>query len=484
MGSLPNTTRQMKKEMTKKRSKYLLVLLSILLSVNSIAGDSTHHVLTKDDFITIVKLYHPVAKQADIQVERANANVQQSRGAFDPEIGTTLDRKTFDGKLYYSYFKPELTIPTWYGIDLKAGLEEILGSRVSSESTLGQTSYVGVKISANQLFFDKRRATLRQAQAFQQQTAEERKLAVNNLLFDGLAAYWNWVEKYCSYKIISSAVAVGEERLRFVTLEFEQGLRPAIDTIEAITQLQTFYFQESAMLLAFRNAGVELSNYLWLENNSPAQWTDLILPDTSDFDNAAAADAIPDLNALLSAVEEHPKLRSINYKIDLLEIEKKLKAQSLMPKLSLSGNILSKGYKYPQEVNLPLLENNHKVGFSFAMPLFLRDARGAYSAAKLKIFETDLERNNTRLQIENKTRSYYNELMAVRQQLNIIISTNINYMKLYQGERLKFETGESSLFLLNARQTKVLETSQKLIELKAKWQKAYISLLWSSGTLY
>ena len=468
--------------MTKERSKYLLVLISIFLSLCSRASDSKIRVLTKDDFINIVKLYHPVARQADIQVERAKANVQQSRGAFDPEIGTTLDRKTFDGKLYYSYFKPEVTIPTWYGIDLKAGVEEIVGSRVSSESTLGQTSYIGVKVPANQLLFDKRRAALRQAQALQQQTAEEKKLAVNNLLYDGLAAYWNWVEKYCSYKIISSAVAVGEERLRFVKLEFEQGLRPAIDTIEAITQLQTFYFQESAMMLAFRNAGMELSNYLWLENNSPVEWSDLIIPDTSDFDKAATS--IPDLNALLSAVDEHPKLRSINYKMDNLEIEKKLKAQSLMPKLSLTGNILSKGYKYPQEVNLPLLENNHKVGFSFAMPLFLRDARGAYSAAKLKISETDLERNSTRLQIENKTRSYYNELLAVRQQLNIMTSTNINFMKLYQGERIKFETGESSLFLLNARQSKVLETSQKLIELKAKWQKAYVSLLWSSGTLY
>jgi outer membrane protein TolC len=482
MDSLPNTTEQMKKAMTKKRSRYLLFLICISVPVISMAGDTTHHVLTKDDFINIVKRYHPIARQADIQVERAKANIMQSRGAFDPEIATTLDRKTFDGKLYYSYFKPELTIPTWYGIDVKAGVEEIVGSRVSSESTLGQTSYIGIKVPANQLLFDKRRATLRQAQALQQQTAEERKLAVNNLLYEGLAAYWNWVEKYCSYKMITSAVAVGEERLRFVKLEFEQGLRPAIDTIEAITQLQTFYFQESSMLLAFRNAGMELSNYLWLENNLPVEWTDLILPDTTDFDKAA--NDIPELDALLAAVEEHPKLRSLNYKMDVLAIEKTLKAQSLIPKLSLSGNILSKGYKYPHEVSLSMLENNHKVGVSFVMPLFLRDARGGYNAAKLKIAETDLERNNTRLQIENKTRSYYNELLAVRQQLNIMTSTNVNFIKLYQGEWQKFEIGESSLFLLNARQSKVLETSQKLIELRAKLQKAYVSLLWSSGTLY
>ncbi len=467
--------------MIKERSKYILVFISLILSFCAKANDSTRHILTKDDFVNIIRLYHPIAKQAELQVERAKANVLQSRGSFDPEIGTTLDRKTFDGKLYYSYFKPELTIPTWYGIDLKAGIEEIVGGRVSTESTIGQTSFIGIKVPANQLFFDKRRATLRQAQALQQQTTEEKKLAVNNLLFDGLAAYWNWTEKYCSYKIISNAVAVGEERVRFVKFEYEQGLRPAIDTIEAITQLQTFYFQESAMLLAFRNAGMELSNYLWLENNTPVEWTDYILPDTTEFERVISK--MPDLSTLISTLDEHPKLRSISYKMSVLELEKKLKAQSLIPKLSLSGNLLSKGYKYPKDASMVLLENNHKVGISFAMPLFLRDAMGAYNAAKLKIQETDLELNNARLQIENKTKSYYNELLAVSQQLIIITSSNINFMKLYQGERLKFETGESSLFLLNARQSKVLETSQKLVELKAKWQKAYISLLWSTASL-
>ena len=102
----------------------------------------------------------------------------------------------------------------------------------------------------------------------------------------------------------------------------------------------------------------------------------------------------------------------------------------------------------------------------------------------IKIQETDLELANMRLQIENKIKSYYNELRAVQQQLGIMNSANTNFIKLYQGEKLRFENGESSLFLLNARQSKVLESSQKLVELKTKWQKAYVALLWSSGTLY
>lgn len=481
MGSRPNIIKQMKKTMSKRRSRYLLTFIFLSWSVFCSAADSNRYVLSKEHFINIVKQYHPIARQAGTRVQRADATVLQSRGAFDPLLSTTLDRKSYDGKLYYSYFRPELTIPTWYGVEMKAGVEEIVGSRVTSEATLGQTSYVGVKVPASQLLFDKRRAMLRQAQALAQQSEAERKLAINNLLYDGLAAYWNWVEKYYSYQIISSAVEVSAQRVQFVKLEYEQGLRPAIDTVEAMTQLQSFYFQERVMMLAFQNAGLELSNYLWLENNMPLDWSEEILPDTADFE--ATATTLPDLGSLVAAGQDHPKLKAIEYKIDGLEIEKKLKAQSLMPKVNLSANLLSKGYQVPQEFNLPILENNHKVGFSFSMPLFLRDARGAYSAAKYKIQETDMELASTRLQIENKTKSYFNELKAVQQQLTIMKSANSNFLKMFQGERVRFETGESSLFLLNSRQSKVLESAQKIVELKTKWQKAYVALLWASGTL-
>jgi outer membrane protein TolC len=477
-----NITKQKKKIMIKQKARIWCAFILTTISIDCAATDSTRHLLSKDDFINIVKSYHPVAKQAGIQVDRAKANVQQSRGAFDPVVTSTLDRKSFDGKLYYSYFKPVLTVPTWYGVELRAGLEEVIGGQASPEYTPGQTSFLGLKVPANELLFDKRRAVLRQSQAMQQQTEEERKLTVNNLIYDALYTYWNWVEKYLSCKIISSAIEVSEERVRFVKLEYEQGLRPAIDTIEALTQLQTFYFQENAMQLAYQNAGLELSNYLWFENNTPVDWSVTMQPDTADFEQVAVS--IPDLHSLISAGNDHPKIRAINYKIDVLEIEKKLKAQSLMPKFGVSANLLSKDYYNPQAMTLSSFENNHKIGFNFSMPLFLRDARGAYNAAKFKIQETDMEMSNTRLQIENKTKSYYNELIAIQQQLTILNSNSSNFAKLYRGERLKFETGESSLFLLNSRQSKMLEISQKLVEVKTKWQKAYVSLLWSSGLLF
>ena len=67
---------------------------------------------TPEAFIQQVKQFHPVAKQAAIQVEKAKADLQTARGGFDPSFNFDASNKTFDGKNYYYYNNPELKIPT------------------------------------------------------------------------------------------------------------------------------------------------------------------------------------------------------------------------------------------------------------------------------------------------------------------------------------------------------------------------------------
>jgi outer membrane protein TolC len=58
-----------------------------------------------------------------------------------------------------------------------------------------------------------------------------------------------------------------------------------------------------------------------------------------------------------------------------------------------------------------------------------------------------------------------------------------NFEKLLKAEETLFRNGESSLFLINSRENKVLETERKLIELKAKYYKTIYALQWSTGLL-
>ena len=93
-------------------NKFFILITAILLSVlESFAQENTQQIFTLDDFIQQVKQYHPLAKQADIQVDKALAELMSARGAFDPSLEFDASRKTFNDKNYYFYNNPQLTVP-------------------------------------------------------------------------------------------------------------------------------------------------------------------------------------------------------------------------------------------------------------------------------------------------------------------------------------------------------------------------------------
>jgi outer membrane protein TolC len=56
-----------------------------------------------------------------------------------------------------------------------------------------------------------------------------------------------------------------------------------------------------------------------------------------------------------------------------------------------------------------------------------------------------------------------------------------NYEQLRNGEVQKFEAGESSIFLINSRETKLIEAQAKLIDLQGKYEKEKATLIWAAG---
>ena len=462
----------------------LLLLVSMAVSINCFAQQNTR-TLTLNNVLDIVRKYHPVARQANLSVDSALANRLAARGAFDPAFYVTNEQKTFDGKNYYFYTNPELKIPTWYGVDLKAGLEDNGGDRLFSEVTAGRSSYAGISLPVlKNLAFDRRRAMLEQAGIIIRQNEAERRNTYNNLLFDAAVAYWDWVREYQVYQVVSSAVNINEQRFTFVRRSFLGGDRAAIDTIEALTQLQNFQFMQSEAYYRWQAAGLNLSNFLWLENQETFQISPAVIPDTAWNKVNIQLYPVPAVNdVVLSARELHPKLQSIEAKLDVLEVERRLKWQSLLPTLNVNYNFLYKGYQPWKGIGQNVFQNNYKYGFEVGMPLLLRQARGDYRIAKIKIQSTSLQQDQVGLEIENKVRDYFNQLLTTRQQVRIFEEAVENYTRLLRAEEMKFGIGESSLFLLNARENKLLETQQKLLELKTKFFKSQIALQWAGGTL-
>ena len=147
---------------------------------------------TEKELASVIVKFHPVAKQAGIDVRIAKAEILVSRYGFDPQYRAVMARKEFGGITYYDHQTNELTIPTWYGIDLHAGTEKITGSRVNPEETRGSITYVGFSFhSLQNLLMDKRRAALLQAQNFHQLSQVQRSIVLNDLLQEALNTYWD-----------------------------------------------------------------------------------------------------------------------------------------------------------------------------------------------------------------------------------------------------------------------------------------------------
>lgn len=462
----------------------LLSSIIFLFITGVLSAQDSIRTLSEQQVMEIVKQFHPVARQADITIRKAAADVVAARGLFDPRLSATVSNKTFDGTEYYNHFQPGITIPTWYGIELTAGLENLRGSRTDPQETLGRTSFAGITVPlAKNLLMDKRRAALQQSKIFKQLSEVEKRTVLNNLLLEAMKAYWHWVQQYQLMGIIGDAVAVNEKRFELVKIAFRQGDRPAIDTVEALAQLQNFRLMLNESQLNFQNAGLELSVFLWNNNAEPVILPSSVIPDSAWKKISITASSLPVLEDLLGSLSSHPDLLQYNLKLDALDVEKKLQFQEFLPKVNFRYNQLGKGYDIFKTTAAPLFENNYQYGISFEIPLRLSQGRGEYRKASLKIQETALERSQKTLLVQNKIRAYYNELLALRKQVSLQEQQYENYLALQRGEETKLFNGESSLFLVNSRENKTLESLQKLAELETKYFKTLNSLYWAGGLL-
>lgn len=451
--------------------KTIIILFFILPAVVCTAQQK---IFTEEEFIAVIKKYHPVAKQAALDVRIAEAEVTASRGAFDPVFKRADARKDFDGITYYDQSQTEIKIPTWYGIDLYAGKENVTGSRINPEETKGTLSYLGISLPLVQnLLMDKRRAALQGAKVFRDLSEVQRRIVLNDLLREALKTYWDWWEGVHINQLMQSALANAEKRFVMVKTAYQLGDRPAIDTLEAFTQIQSFWIKQNEAFTELLKAQLKLSAFLWTDNDLQYDLPVDVAPQEWQYGEAIALDAV------LASAAIHPELTQYGFKLESLRIDKRAKFQSLLPEVALKYQQI--GYEFSKAVKAAPFQNDYRFGVSISAPLRLSEGRGEYRKAKLKIDQAKLEQTAKQVQVYNKIKQHYTEWQQTGTQVALQTGMITNVIVLQKGEETRFFNGESSLFLINARELRTIEAQQKGIEIRSKNRKALIELKWSTG---
>ena len=102
---------------------------------------------------------------------------------------------------------------------------------------------------------------------------------------------------------------------------------------------------------------------------------------------------------------------------------------------------------------------------------------------KIKIESTIYENANKRNELATKVKATTNELNTYRNQIDVFGKNVNNYERLWQYEKRLFSMGESSLFMINAREMSYLNARIKLNEIINKNNKAALDVEYTLGLL-
>ncbi len=448
-------------------------------------------VFTADEFYQAVLQHNPIVKQAALLGLEAQAQVQQARGAFDPRIFSDYSRKHFGNTLYYDKWQSGLLVPVLPGgLDLKLGYDRNTGDYLNPENVVPPTGLLalGVKVPVSQgLFIDARRNALRQARLAVNLAEADRISLINKTLLDAAKAYWDWYLAYQQFRWVERGYQLAQTRFVAVRQRALIGDAAAIDTTEALITAQDRQVQLQQAGVDLQNSRLMLSTFLWSSRDSAVpQPVDLplaVVPQAAPPDQASQLQ-IQDL--LSRAAQQHPDLIKLANKQQQLTIEERYRRALLLPKVSLEASLLSRG-PLPEgngdgSTYYGVQPSNHKIGVDLAFPLFLRAERGKLRQVQLKNQQTGLERQQTGRDIVNEVQSYWNDLVTLEQQIATQQQTMRNQQVLVRAEVEKFQMGESSLFLVNSRESKLIDLQIKLEELRSKHQKALANLWYAAGS--
>ncbi len=418
--------------------------------------------LSLPQLIDMVQMHHPLIKKAELYDDIQAAHELARRGVLDPSLASDYQSKFFQNKNYFTLWQAEAKIPTVLPIDFSMGFEQNEGLFLGPENTVPSNGllYGTVNLSLLRgLLFDEQRYYLRSAELKGVKSQIDQDILEREVIYQAMTAYLEWAASYYQYRINEDYRGlVGERHLNVVQL-YINGDIPAIDTLESKLTINT---ADKLLLDAYDKlvrSRQKLSLFIWDEQGNPMQVQGALVPGLLD----SAVDHLRQLSLISDPTFlTDPYVRKLENEMASIELINRLDREQLKPRLDLKYNtIVSLG---SDRVSPSMSLQDYKYGIGLHIPLLNRKTLG-----KIRLNEARIDQNRLeQVHYQGNLSAKYGGL-AQRSEVQsdlIVIATEklANSQLLYEAEQLKFGLGESSIFLLNQRETKLLEARIELLK--------------------
>lgn len=430
-------------------------------------------------YINTIIANNLMAKKANNEATYGALQLKAAQGNFDPTLNFNYNNKFYNNENYFSVLSTEVKQQLYTAQYIKAGYTYGVGDNINPENktyTQGQP-YLGVELGLLQgLSIDKKRAEVIKAKEYVNYYNAEKNIQLNIVLNESIMRYMDWLYAQKMLSVNEQFMQTSLERVQGITKLAQAGEKAYIDTIEATLLVQARKLEVDASRIELQKTNNDINFYI----NSVPNATANTITTTDDldmyFNKAQQA-----FNASYSVETPiNPILVKYNALSKVLAVNVKLQRELIKPTLNISYNFLGNS-KNQNPVQLSTA--NYKWGVNFSVPIFVRNATNEYKKTQLLAKNNSLELENKNNEINNKLNSYKQSGTILIKQINNI-NTTLNYSKqLFVSEQQKIENGESSLFMLNTRENKLLDTELKLLEYKLKFIKTVLAITYLNGDL-
>lgn len=438
------------------RSKLYSFLLC-LLGTGLYAQDTL--LVGEREFLQQVLLYHPALMTEELEVERARQGIQVARAAFDPVWTADWFSKNFDDKQYYDYQQTALSWQAPPGFKFKVGGEVNRGDFINPELSTPAEGLTFAELAiplGEGLLRTPAQTRLQQSRVDAERAMSQLELSSRRVVLGAADLYWNWVASNKELNLREEILRLTEERYNQIRLRFRQGLATGMDTLEAYTQMLQRQDEklntEQQLELWFRNAGNLIwDDVLFREYRNGRLYTDTVW--SSKVEDFRGQPRSPLIN---------PMLEINSFQIQSARLERLLARERLKPDLQFKAKAISQTGAYN------LSTNNAVFGFSAYFPLLSRRERAEVKIADIRIAQLEVELSAREREIVQQYEQFQTQIRILKAQERIIEENVENARELLSMENRLLLYGESTLIMVNLRESNYINTQMRYIDIRRR----------------
>lgn len=445
------------------------LLTNRLSEVNEAPGPKT---LLLSNVLDSVNKHYPPLRAALLERPIADADFLSSQGRFDLSLKARAESQRLG---FYENERFEITVEqplqTW-GSTLYSGYSISDGRYPDYDGkvdTNGAGQYrMGVRVPLGRdRAIDSRRSELQKSRIglrLADLSIEQQRLTV---LQSATRRYWDWVAAGRRLAVARTIFDVAQGRDSVIRESVKIG---ALPQFEQLDNQRVLLQRQSGVVEARRaleNAAIELSLFLRDAAGQPLLATEEALP--LGFPEPASLEVQQVAEDVEAAQLRRPDVLRLIFQRDQIRVDKTLAENQRLPNIDFFG-------EYVRELGDGSVKrgpNDLRAGFSFDLPFQRRQATGRLQAAEARLKQVDQREIFQRDQIIAEVRDAASAVRASYERSAVLHEELKATRQVEEAERLRYELGDSTLFVLNQREQATAEAALREATALADYFRSY-----------